>query len=159
MGYSGHFEDTFYPFGHGNLTVGGTQYSTEVEVAIGATYTEITNATLHMPTNYSVIEMAMYLIGSVASASSATGVLSKWQASDDGTNWADLSTAETKAAGASTAYADTNAYSGIATTSANFAMTGNPFYVRFVVSPDSTTAAVAGRTKGSTYIKPKYWLP
>lgn len=161
MGLSTLYEDGFYPFGRGTLTEGGTQYGTAVTAAVGSTWTAVDTFTMYLPHSHSMSEMEFYLQGSVASASSSTIVKSKWQGSDDGTNFADLSTAQERAAATGgSSYADTTACSGKwgPSSSTNFPMSANTLYVRFVVCPDTTTSAVMGKTKGTSYIKPRYWL-
>jgi hypothetical protein len=159
MGYSGVFEDTHYPFGHGTLTSGGTQYGDEVTITAtsSGTYTEIESFTLHLPTNFTMIELTCYLQCAVATSVAGT-VLTKWQGSDDGSNWADISTVTTSTVAVSTAYVDQPAMSGIAGTSTNFPMTSNPLYVRLALCPTSTVMTPSAKTKATSYIKPKYWI-
>jgi hypothetical protein len=159
MGYSSLFEDSFVPFGHGDLTAGGTQYGTEVTATAGSsgTYQEIEKATLHFPTNYTMAELECYLQCAVASSVAGT-VLTKWQGSDDGTNWADISAVVTSTAAASTSYVDQTAVSGIATTSTSFPMTANPLYVRLVMCPSSTVMTPSAKTKGTSYLVARYWI-
>lgn len=159
MGYSGVFEDTHYPFGHGTLTSGGTQYGDEVTITAtsSGTYTEIESYTLHLPTNFNISELECYLQCAVATSAAGTA-LTKWQGSDDGTNWADISSVTTSTAAASTSYVDQPAMSGIVATSTNFAMTSNSLYVRLVLCPTSTVMTPSAKTKATSYIKPKYWI-
>jgi hypothetical protein len=159
MGYSGVFEDTFTPFGHGSLTVGGTQYGTEVTATAGSsgTYQEVESYTMHLPTNFNMIELEAYLQCAVATSAAGTA-LTKWQGSDDGTNWSDISAVTTSTAAASTSYVDQPAVYGICTTSTNFGMAKNPLYVRLVICPTSTAMTPSAKTKGTSYLIARYWL-
>lgn len=159
MGYSGVYEDTHNPFGHGTLTVGGTQYGDEVTITASSsgTYTEVDSYTLHLPTNYHMIELEAYLQCAVATSAAGTA-LTKWQGSDDGTNWADISEVVTSTAAASTSYADQSAVYGICTTSTNFPMTANPLYIRLVICPTSTVMTPSCKAKGTSYLIARYWI-
>src|SRR5574343_74697 len=159
MGYSLVFEDTFTPFGHGTLTVGGTQYGDEVTATAGSsgTYQEVEVYTMNLPQNFTMMERECYLQCAVATSAAGTA-LTKWQGSDDGTNWADISSVTTSTAAASTSYVDQTAVYGIAGTSTNFTMTSNPLYVRLVICPTSTVMTPSAKTKGTSYVIARYWL-
>lgn len=161
MGYSLVFEDTFTPFGHGTLTVGGTQYGDEVTATAGSsgTYQAVESYTMHLPTNFNMVELECYLQCAVATSAAGTA-LTKWQGSDDGTNWADISAVVTSTAAASTSYVDQTAVYGIwsATASTNFAMNKNPLYIRLAICPTSTVMTPSAKTKGTSYVIARYWL-
>jgi hypothetical protein len=159
MGYSSLFEDSFVPFGHGSLTAGGTQYGTEATITAtsSGTYTEIEKYTLHFPTNYTMAELECYLQCAVATSIAGTA-LTKWQASDDGTNWDDISAVTTSTAAASTSYVDQPAVSGVCSTGTYLAMKANPFYLRLAICPTSTVMTPSAKTKGTSYIIARYWI-
>jgi hypothetical protein len=159
MGYSGLFEDTFTPFGHGTLTVGGTQYGTEATITAtsSGTYTGIEEYAMHLPTNYHMAELECYLQCAVASSVAGT-VLSKWQASDDGTSWDDISGVTTSTAAVSTEYVDQPAVLGICSTGTYLAMRANPLYLRLAICPTSTVMTPSAKTKGTSYVVARYWI-
>ena len=97
----------------------------------------------------------------VASSVGGTAYI-KWQGSDDGSNWGDLSAAQQSSVAVSTAYVDQAAVSGVWSTagSTNFTMgTHNPIYVRLVALVGSTAdASDAVKAKGTSYVIARYWI-
>jgi len=148
------FDMILKPFGKGNLTTDGVQYSAEVG-SIGDTYTAIEAVTINQPLGYTLEEIEFALTVAIKSSSTAEGVLWKMQASDNGTDWEDLITEQTRAASAA-AYADVSANGRFAPIT-NFLGTGSSFQVRAVVKSAVAAGETAtGKMKNSSYILVKY---
>ena len=151
---SARLDYTLHPFGKGNLTTDGVQYSTEV-TSIGDTYTAIEAITITTPTGYTLEEIEFGLTNALKSSGATEGVNYKAQASDDGSSWEDISAEQTYAANASS-YAD-KLLAGRKTPSGNWLATGATFQVRVVAKSASAGGETAsGKAKNSSYIILKY---
>jgi len=144
------------PFAKGALTADGTQYGTEVTGITHTAYVNVEEVTIHQPAGYTLVEIEFSLVGATKSSSTAKHVKFKWQAGDDGSNYANLTAIITRAADAS-AYADTT-YSGIYALAGNFLGTSSTFVVSFAVTAEDATETASAKIKSSSTITCRYQL-
>ena len=140
-----------HPFGKGNLTSNGVQYSAEVTSAKNV-YKTMEEVTINPPQIGRVIEFEFGITWSMKSSGTtdkATGLI---QARNKGGTWVDLMTAVENTA-ASTA-AQEHTFSGRFEPTDNFNRI--PFELRVQVKAASTTDNALGKTKSSSYVKVSY---
>lgn len=140
-----------FPFGKGDLTSNGIQYSTLVTTSDG-TWTEVEAATIEPDVGGEIAEVQLSLTGSFQSSSTSKDVLFKWQARNKDGTWVDLHSAVTYAANASTLVEYT--YSGTFVPVTNFNEV--PFDIRLVIQREDSGENAKGKTKSSSWIKVKY---
>lgn len=148
-------EVVLHPFGKGNLSSNGSQYSAVVTNATTG-YTAVQTATIDMPGLNKILEIEFGLTAATLGASTGFTKALKWQASDDAVTWVDVCTAQ--AVTASTSYQDTTVSGRFDVTTAGFLGKGkgnkSPFYVRAVSARSSaTTGTVSSKVKNSSYLK------
>ncbi|OGO30702.1 MAG: hypothetical protein A2Z29_00540 [Chloroflexi bacterium RBG_16_56_11] len=145
-------EHVEHPFGRGNLTADGVQWSTE-HATTTDDYEEVESVTVTPPALGSVLEYEFGLTCAVKSSGSGESVLFKWQARNRGGTWVDLHGAVTYPANAS-AYREYT-YSGRFQPVPNF--NAVPFDVRLVVKSGGAGGETAtGKTKNSSYVRVVY---
>lgn len=141
-----------HPFGRGNLTSDGVQWSVERTTATDD-YEEVESVAITPPALGEVLEFEFGLTCAVKSSGAAEAVLFKWQARNKGGTWVDLHSAVTYPANASTYKEYT--YSGRFKPVANFNKV--PFEVRLVVKSGGAGGENAlGKTKNSSYARVIY---
>lgn len=145
-------EHVEHPFGKGNLTSNGVQWSAE-KTASTDDYEAVEEATVSPPALGAIIEYEFGLTCAVKSSGATEAVLFKWQARNKGGTWVDLHSEVTYAADAS-AYKEYT-YSGRFKPVANF--NAVPFDVRLVIKSGAAGGENAvGKTKNSSYVKVIY---
>lgn len=145
-------EHVEHPFGRGNLTADGIQWSAEHTTSTDD-YEEVESVTITPPALGSVLEYEFGLTCAVKSSGSGESVLFKWQARNRGGTWVDLHDAVTYPANAS-AYREYT-YSGRFKPMENFDAV--PFDVRLVVKSGGVGGESAtGKTKNSSYVRVVY---
>ena len=141
-----------HPFGKGNLTSDGVQWSAEKTTSTDG-YETVEEVTVSPPALGSVIEFEFGLTCAVKSSSTAESVLFKWQARNSGGSWVDLHSEVTYAANASTYREYT--YSGRFQPATNF--NSVPFNIRLQIKSGAAGGENAvGKTKNSSYVKITY---
>lgn len=145
-------EHVEHPFGKGNLTSNGVQWSAEKTTSTDD-YEAVEEATVSPPALGAIIEYEFGLTCAVKSSGATEAVLFKWQARNKGGTWVDLHSEVTYAADAS-AYKEYT-YSGRFKPVANF--NAVPFDVRLVIKSGAAGGENAvGKTKNSSYVKVIY---
>ena len=138
-------EHTEHPFGRGNLTSDGVQWSAE-HTTTTDNYEEVGSAVIAPPALGNVIEYEFGLTCALKSSGATESVLFKWQARNQGGSWIDLHNEVTYAADASTYKEYT--YSGRFTPVTNF--DSMPFEVRLTIKSGSAGGENAtGKIKNS----------
>ena len=144
----------WHPFGKGNLTLDGLQYSAEKTTSTND-YEAVETVTCYNPTGVAIEELEFGLTMAIKSSGSAEAVKWKWQGSDDGATWVDLIAEQTRAASAA-AYLDVTVAGRFAPV-ANFLGTGATFQVRAVIKSGGAGGETAvGKTKNSSYVYAHY---
>jgi len=145
-------EHVEHPFGRGNLSSDGVQWSAEKTTSTND-YETAEEVTINPPALGAIIEFEFGLTCAVKSSSTLESVLFKWQARNKGGTWVDLHSEVTYAADAS-AYKEYT-YSGRFQPMANF--NAVPFDVRLTVKSRGVGGENAvGKTKNSSYVKVIY---
>jgi len=145
-------EHTEYPFGRGDLTSDGIQWSAEKDTVAADTDVVVESVTIKPPALGAVIEVEFGLTAALRAVSSATADLTyKWQARNKGGTWVDLHSAVTKT-DIGTAYVE-ETRSGRFPTQSNF--DSLPFEVRLIIQCNEANEGRA-RTKNSSYIRVTY---
>ncbi len=145
-------EHTEYPFGRGDLTADGIQWTAEVDTTTADTDVEIASATIKPPALGAVLEVEFGLTAGFRAVSSATAdLIYKWQARNKGGTWVDLHSAITKT-DIGTSYVEE-------TRSGRFLLVTNfdslPFEVRLIVQCNEANEGRA-KVKNSSYVRIKY---
>lgn len=141
-----------HPFGRGDLTPNGVQWSAE-HTTTTDDYEEVESAVIAPPALGDVIEYEFGLSGAVKSSGASESVLFKWQAREQGGSWGDLHGEVTYPADAS-AYQEYT-YSGRLKPISGF--TTVPFEVRMVIKSGGAGGENAtGKTKNSSYVRVIY---
>ncbi len=147
-------EVIFHPFGKGNLTEDGVQFSALLTTSTDV-YEVVEKATINIPGLGTPDEIEFGLTGSFQSSSTAESVLFKWEGSDNDTDWLDLHSEITYAADASALKEYT--LSGRFVPTGNFAVNTTPIYVRLSIKSGGAGGETAkGKTKNSSYVKLVY---
>ncbi len=145
-------EHVEYPFGKGNLTADGIQWSAEVDTAGAGVDVEVESVTVKPPALGALVEVEFGLTAAFRAVSSATAdVTYKWQARNKGGTWVDLHTAVAKVDIGTTYVEETR--SGRFNPVANF--NALPFEVRLVIQCNEASQGRA-KVKNSSYIRVKY---
>ncbi|MFH1650891.1 MAG: hypothetical protein ABID87_02135 [Chloroflexota bacterium] len=138
-----------YPFGRGNLTADGVQWSAEVDTTTADTDVAVAGVTIQPPALGALLEVEFGLTAAFRAVSSGTAdVTYKWQARNLGGTWVDLHTAVTKTNIGTTYVEETR--SGRFPLAANF--NSLPFEVRLVVQCNEANEGRA-KVKNSSYIR------
>jgi len=150
-------EITLHPFGKGNLTAAGSQYSTEVTNTT-TTYTAVQTATIDLPGLDKILEIEFGITTAIKTATAQTTLL-KVQASDDAVTWVDLCSAASTTG--KTTYVDVTRSGRFDVTTAGFLGKGqgkkSPFYLRMVSAKSSTASAtLTSKAKNSSYLHVVY---
>lgn len=141
-----------HPFGRGNLTSDGVQWSAE-HTTTADDYEEVESVSITPPALGEVLEYEFGLTCAVKSSGAAESVLFKWQARNQGGTWVDLNSEVTYPANASNYKEYT--YSGRFKPVANF--NAIPFDVRLAVKSGGAGGENAvGKAKNSSYVKVVY---
>ena len=144
-------EVVFNPFGKGNLTEDGVQFSA-LYTTSGDGYEVVETVTINIPGLGTPDQIEFGLTGSFQSSSTAEDVLFKWEGSDNNSNWLALHSEVTYSANASTLKEYT--MSGRFVPTGNFAVTTTPIYLRLSIrSGTAGTETAKGKTKNSSYVK------
>ena len=145
-------EHVEHPFGRGDLTADGIQWSTETDTTTADTDVAIDTATVRPPALGDLIEVEFGLTAAFRAVSSGTAdVTYKWQARNKGGTWVDLHSAVTKA-DIGTTYVE-ESRSGRFLAEAGFNQL--PFDIRLVVQCDEADEGRA-KIKNSSYVRVKY---
>ena len=141
-----------HPFGKGNLTSDGIQWSAEKTTATDG-YETVEEVTVSPPALGTVIEFEFGLTCAVRSTSTLESAIFKWQARNAGGSWVDLHSEVTYAANAS-AYREYT-YSGRIQPVSNF--NSLPFNIRLQIKSGAAGGENAvGKTKNSSYVRVIY---
>ncbi len=147
---TGIVEYTEQPFGMGNLTSNGVQYSTEILAATGTTDYTVESVTIEPSAPGDAIYYEFGLAGTFKATSSTTAdIIYQWQARNKAGTWVNLHSAVTKS-NLGTAYITDEVYSGRfkATTNLNRV----PFDVQLIFQCNEDSQGYA-KTKNSSYVK------
>ncbi len=145
-------EHVEHPFGKGDLTSDGIQWSAEKTTSTDD-YETVEEVNINPPALGTVIEFEFGLTCAVKSSGATESILFKWQARNKGGTWVDLHSEVTYPADAS-AYSEYT-YSGRFKPAANF--NAVPFDVRLAVKSGGAGGENAiGKTKSSSYVKVVY---
>ncbi len=145
-------EHAEYPFGRGDLTADGIQWSAEVDTTTPDTDVEVERVAIKPPALGGMLEVEFGLTAAFRAVSSATADLTyKWQARNLGGTWVDLHPAVTKADIGSGYIEETR--SGRCKTVAGF--DAIPFEVRLVIRSNEAGEGRA-RVKNSSYVRVVY---
>jgi hypothetical protein len=141
-----------YPFGKGDLTADGLQYSAEVDTASPDIDVAVETVEIRLPALGALLEVEFGLTAALRAVSSLTADLTyQWQARNKGGAWVDLHATVLKS-NPGTAYTEE-------TRSGRFALTANfnslPCEVRLVVQCNEANEGRA-KVKNSSYLKIKY---
>ena len=142
---------TEYPFGKGDLTSDGIQYSAEVTTT-DRNWTEVEQVTIEPPSDGVIIEVELAVTHSIKSTGATKYVKHKVQARNKGGTWVDLYSEVTRVANAS-AYAEVT-YSDRFPTQANF--NAVPFDVRIVIQREDATENAVGKARNAGYVRVRY---
>ena len=145
-------EHTEYPFGRGDLTADGIQWSAEKDTTTAGVDVEVENVPVAPPALGAVLEVEFGLTAAFRAISSATADLTyKWQARNKGGTWVDLHGAVLKTDIGTTYVEETR--------SGRFKMVANfnavPFEVRLVIQCNEANQGRA-KTKNTCFIRVKY---
>jgi hypothetical protein len=145
-------EHVEHPFGRGDLTQDGVQWSAE-HTTTTDDYEEVESAVISPPALGNVLEYEFGLTCSVKSSGASESVLFKWQARNRGGAWVDLHSAITCPANAST-YKE---YTCCGRVNPVSGFNKVPFEVRLVVKSGGVGGETAtGKTKNSGYVRVVY---
>jgi hypothetical protein len=145
-------EHVEYPFGKGNLTADGIQWSAETDTTTADTDVSIETVEIKPPARGALIEIEFGLTAAFKAVSSATAdLIYKWQARNKGGSWVDLHTAASKANIGTTYVEET--YSGRFMPTANF--NSLPCEVRLALQCNEANEGRA-KVKNSSYVRVKY---
>ena len=136
-----------HPFGQGNLTTDGIQWSDEVSTT-DAEWTEIEAVKIKPEFTKDIVEIEMALTLRLKSSGAAKFAKFKWQARNEDGTWVDLCSEQTYAADAS-AYKE-HTISGRFKTTANFDEI--PLDIRAMVQREDETENVTAQCKNSSYV-------
>jgi len=145
-------EHTEYPFGRGDLTADGIQWSAEKDTTTAGIDVEVESVTITPPALGVVLEVEFGLTAAFRAVSSATADLTyKWQARNKGGTWVDLHSAVQKTDIGTTYVEETR--------SGRFKMVANfnsvPFEVRLIIQCNEANQGRA-KTKNSSFVRVKY---
>ena len=136
-----------HPFGKGDLTEDGIQWSDEVATN-DETFTEVEAATIDFDIGAKIVEIELGLTLALKSSSTTKFAKFKWQAGDKFGTWVDLHAEITYAA-------DASAYKEY-TMSGRFEIVANfdqiPFEIRAVVQREDSGENVTAKVKNSSYV-------
>ncbi len=145
-------EHVEHPFGKGNLTSDGIQWTDEKDTTTADVDMEVEYVTIRPPALGDLLEVEFVLTAVFRSVTSSTAdMVYKWQARNKGGTWVDLHTAVTKTNIGATYVEETR--SGRFKPAANF--NALPFEVRLVLQCNETNEGRA-RIKNSSYVRVKY---
>lgn len=136
-----------HPFGQGDLTEDGVQYSAEVSTS-SADYTTVESIVVDFDIGANIYEIEFGLTLALKSSAAAKDCKFKWQARNKFGTWVDLHTEITYAADAS-AYKEYT-MSGRFVPVANFGKL--PFEVRVQIKRETADENVTAKVKNSSYI-------
>ncbi len=145
-------ENTEYPFGTGNLTSDGIQWSAEKDTTTIGVDAEVECVTVQPPALGALMEVEFGLTAAFRAVSSATADLTyKWQARNQGGTWVDLHTAVTKTDIGTTYVEETR--------SGRFKLVSDfnaiPFEVRLIIQCNEANQGRA-KVKNSSYVRVAY---
>lgn len=145
-------EHTEYPFGRGNLTADGIQWSAEKDTTTAGVDIEVESVTIKPPAKGALMEVEFGVTAAFRAVSSATADITyKWQARNEGGTWVDLHTAVTKTDIGTTYVEETR--------SGRFQLVSNfnaiPFEVRLIVQCNEANEGRA-KAKSSSYVRMIY---
>ena len=143
---------TLHPFGKGDLTSTGVQYSDEVTDSTGA-WTTVESVTITVPieagrSTEPIVEVEFGLTYSIKSSSTSKHVKHKCQARDSGGAWVDLYAEQTRTSDASADREYT--FSGRFETVTNFDIVD--FDLQFMIKREDSGENALGKTKNSSYV-------
>ena len=136
-----------HPFGRGDLTEDGVQWSSEVSTSTG-NYTTVEEVTIDFGVSAKIYEVEFGLTVALKSSGATKFAKFKWQARNKFGTWVNLHTEITYAADAS-AYKEYT-MSGRFLNVANF--DGVPFEVRVQIQREDVNENVTAKVKNSSYI-------
>ena len=146
-------EHVEHPFGKGDLTSDGVQYS-DLHTTTTDDYEAVETVTIEPRPAVKFFELEVGLTCSIQSSSTTESVLFKWQARNKGGTYQDLHTEVTRAANASALAEYT--YSGRIEAVAGL-LDQLPIDVRLVIKSGGAGGETAkGKTKSSSYVKIVY---
>lgn len=138
-----------HPFGKGNLTATGVQYSTAVDTTTANVDVAIETVIVQPPNLGNIVEFEFALTAAFCAVSTATAdLIYQWQARNKDGTWVNLHVAVTKT-NINTTYVE-ETYSGRFMPTANF--NAVPFDVRLIIQCNEANEGRA-KTKNSSYIK------
>jgi len=145
-------EHVEYPFGKGDLTSDGIQWSAEADTVEADTDTAVETVTIKPPALGGLIEVEFGLTAAFRAVSSATADITlKWQARNQGGDWVDLHQPVTRA-DIGTAYVEDSRSGRVAFAEGFDSL---PFDLRLVMRCDEAGQGRA-KVKNSSYVRVKY---
>jgi len=136
-----------HPFGKGNLTEDGIQWSDEVTTT-GAEWIIVEGVLISVGATLDIIEIEFGLTLALKSTGATKDAKFKWQAKNDDGDWVDLHTEITYPA-------DASAYKEY-TVSGRMATSGDldklPIYITAMVQREDATEDVVAKVKNSSYV-------
>ena len=145
-------EHVEHPFGKGNLTSDGIQWSAEKDTTTPNVDVEVECVTVRPPALGDLLEVEFGLTATFRAVTTATAdLIYKWQARNKGGTWVDLHSAVTKTNIGTTYVEETR--SGRFKPVANF--NALPFEVRLVLQCNEENEGRA-KIKNSSYVRVKY---
>lgn len=139
------------PFGKGDLTSDGVQWSTEVTTS-DANFKTVESITIEPPATGTIIQVEFGITYRIKSSSTAKHVKHKAQARNKGGTWVDLYAEVTRAADASS-YLEVT-YSGRFVPETNF--NSVPFDVQVLIKREDAGENALAQVKSAGYIKVTY---
>ncbi len=146
----GYLEDLEFPFGKGDLTSNGIQYSDEVTESAG-TATEVESVSINPPGSGDIIEVMFSITVATKSSDGVNDVEVTVQARNDSGTWVTIgSYTETTP---DTTYGE-QTLSGTFETETNFNFV--PFDIRVTVADEDGNKTATAKVKNSSWVKVKY---
>ena len=150
-------EVVLHPFGRGNLSTDGVQYSAASTGADTDGYVTVETATIRLPDGVVLTEVELGLTSAIHGTNTTGNGGIVWSIGNTSTGWDTLNTEVTSTSSTDSATPEEDTVSGriVPTGGTNF--TGaNPFSVKCAVQSNSTGLRIIGRTKASSYVKVLY---
>ena len=159
--YGGIITETIHPFGRGNLTSTGAQYSDAISTAGSTSYIDVEEVTVQLPTNVRVLGIEFGLTQGYTINVTTDSPLIQYQIKEDAqTSYDTLVGFGTTVllAGSTTIVADFTC-SGRHSPSGGTYYTGiGPFQIKGTIATSASTSKAAGRMKNSSYLVYSYIL-
>ncbi len=151
-------EVILHPFGRGNLSTDGVQYSAANSTSADTDgYVTIETGTITLPDGVVLTEVELGLTSVVYGTNTTGNIGIVWGIGNTSTGYDALHTEVTSTSSTDSTTPEEDTVSGriVPTGGTNF--TGaNPFYVRCTIQSNSTGLRAFGKTKNSSFVKVQY---